>query len=56
VSINQEAMQLHNLVAPPHLLAKPTQGKELLVDYFTSHVVTFTEYLGILQKNKMTKQ
>jgi hypothetical protein len=37
----------------PHLPARPTQGIELLVDYFRSHIVTFIEYLGILQKKKV---
>jgi hypothetical protein len=38
------------LLALPHLLGRPTQGKKSLMDYFRSHVVTCTEYLKILQK------
>jgi len=49
-------MQLHNLLTLPHLHARPTQGREPLVDYFRSHVVTSIEYLGILQKKQLTKQ
>jgi hypothetical protein len=37
-------MQLHNLLALPRLHARPTQGREPLVDYFRSHVVTSIEY------------
>jgi len=46
---------LHNLLALPRLPTKPTQGKEPLVDYFRSHVVTSIEYLGILQKKTIDK-
>jgi hypothetical protein len=50
VNFTQEGMQLHNLLALPHLLARPTQGKELLVDYSRSHVVTSIEFFGGLAK------
>jgi hypothetical protein len=55
VNLTQEAMQLHNLLALPHLLARPTQGKELLMDYFRSHVATSIEYLRVLQKKVIDK-
>jgi hypothetical protein len=32
-----------------------TQGKKPFVDYSKSHVMTSTKYLGILQKNFLTK-
>jgi hypothetical protein len=54
-NFTQEAMQLHNLLALPCLLARPTQGREPLVDYSRSHVVTFIKYLGILHKKAIDK-
>jgi len=56
VNFTQEAMQLHNLLALPCLLAKPTQGKKPLVDYSRSHVVISIKYLIILHKKPITKQ
>jgi len=47
-NLNEEVMQLHNLLALPHLFGRPTQGKESLVDYSRSNVVASTEYLRIL--------
>jgi hypothetical protein len=40
----QEAMRLHNLLSLPHLPIRCTRGKEPLIDYFQSHVVTSAEY------------
>ncbi len=49
-NFTQEAMQLHNLLAFPRLLTRPTQGRKLLMDYFRSHVMTSIEYFGNLAK------
>ncbi len=49
-NFTQEAMQLHNMLAFPCLLTRPTQGRELLMDYSRSHVVTSIEYFGNLAK------
>jgi hypothetical protein len=41
-------MRVHNLLVLFHLLTRHTKGKEPLIDYFQSHVVTSYEYLDIL--------
>jgi hypothetical protein len=51
----QESMRMHNLMSLPCLLARHTKGKEPLVDYSQSHVVTSFEYLDILKKKTMEK-
>jgi len=56
VNLIQEAMQLHNLLALIHLLARLTEGREVLMDYFRSHVMTSIEYLGVLQQKTIDKQ
>jgi hypothetical protein len=38
----------HSLMALPHLLTQRTNGREPLVDYSQSHVVTLEEYLRIM--------
>jgi hypothetical protein len=48
-------MGIHNLLSLPHLLAKQTKGRELLVDYSQSHVVTSKEYLVSLKTKAMDK-
>jgi hypothetical protein len=48
-------MRLHNLFSLPHLPTRHTRGKGPLVDYFSSHVVTFVEYLNILREKTMDK-
>jgi uncharacterized protein YdbL (DUF1318 family) len=40
----------------PHLLTRRTNGKEPLVDYFQSHVVTSKEYLRIMQQKAMDRE
>jgi hypothetical protein len=40
----------------PHLLTRKTCGRESLVDYSQSHVVTFDEYLQIMRKKVMDKE
>ncbi len=52
----QEAMRLHNLLSLPHLPPKHIRGKDPLIDYSWSHVVTFVEYLYITRKNPWTRQ
>jgi hypothetical protein len=38
----------HSLMSLPHLLTQRTNGREPLVDYSQSHVVTLEEYLRIM--------
>jgi hypothetical protein len=38
----------HSLLSLPHLLTKRTNGREPLIDYSQSHVVTSKEYLKII--------
>jgi hypothetical protein len=42
-------MRVHNLLLLPHLPTRCTKGKEPLIDYSQSHVVTNFEYLDILR-------
>jgi hypothetical protein len=49
-------MRLHNLLSLLHLPPRRTRGKEPLVDYFQSHVVTFVKYLNILKRKAMDKE
>jgi len=55
VNFTQEAMQLHNSLALPCLLARPTQGRKPLVDYSRLHVVNSIKYLIILHKKPIDK-
>jgi hypothetical protein len=48
-------MKVHNLLSFLYLLGRQTKGKEPLIDYFKSHIVTFDEYIYILQKKAMDK-
>jgi hypothetical protein len=48
-------MRIHNLLSLPHLPAKQTKGRELLVDYSQSHVVISKDYLVSLKKKTMDK-
>jgi hypothetical protein len=49
-------MRVHNLLLLPHLPTKHTKGKEPLIDFSQSHVVTSYEYLDIpLGKKTMEK-
>jgi hypothetical protein len=48
-------MRVHNLLLLLHLLARCTKGKEPLIDYFQSHVVTSFTYLNILRRKTMEK-
>jgi len=43
-----EEMRLHSLLSLPHLFVRRIQGKEPLVDYFRSLVVTSTDYPNVL--------
>jgi hypothetical protein len=54
-NLTQEATRLHNLLSLLHLPIRRTRGKEPLIDYSQSHVVTFVEYLNILRKETMDK-
>ncbi len=47
-SSTQQVIANGNLFPLPHLLAKKTQGKELLVDYSQNHIVTSKKNLNIM--------
>jgi hypothetical protein len=44
-------MRLHNFLSLPHLVTRQIRGKEPLVDYFQSHVMTSIEHLKIIFLN-----
>ncbi len=46
-------MRLHNFFSLPHLLTRCTRGREPLIDYSQSHVVTFIKYVNIPRKKNM---
>jgi len=48
----KEEIHQHSLL---HLLARRTQGREPLVDYSQSHVMTSIHYLSALQKKNINK-
>jgi len=52
----QQVLTNGNLLFLPHLLAKKTHGREPLVDYFQSHVVTLKEYLSIMWQKALEKE
>ncbi len=54
-NLTQKSLKIHNLPSLPHLPTKQTKGKEPLVDYSQSHVITFEEYFAILKKKTMDK-
>jgi hypothetical protein len=54
-NLTQESMRMHNLMSLPCLPIRHTKGKEPLVDYSQSHVVTSFRYLDILKKKTMEK-
>ncbi len=49
-------MCMCSLLSLLHLPTRCTQGKEPLIDYSQSHVVTSTNYLSILQKKTIDKK
>ncbi len=51
-----EALAGNNLLSLPHLLTRRTSGRESLVDYSQSHVVTSEEYLTIMWQEVMNKE
>ncbi len=55
LTLTQKSMKIHNLLSLPHLPTKQPKGKEPLVDYFQSHVITFQEYHIILKRKAMGK-
>jgi hypothetical protein len=54
-NLTQEFMRVHNLLSFLHLPTRHTNGKEPLIVYFQSHVVTSFEYLDILRRKTMEK-
>jgi hypothetical protein len=46
-------MKVHNLLLLLHLLARCTKGKEPLIDYSQSHIVTSFKYIDILRRKTM---
>jgi len=45
----------HGLLSLPHLLTR-TNGRDLLTNYFQSHVVTSKEYLRIMRQKAMDRE
>jgi hypothetical protein len=43
----------HGMMSLWHLLARRTNGKEPLMDYFQSHVVTLEKYFRIMWQKEM---
>ncbi len=52
----QEPISFASLLSLPHLLTRKTRGKEPLVDYNQSYVVTSSEYFSILQQKVLAKE
>jgi len=52
----QQVLALANLLFLPRLPTRKTFGKEPLVDYFSSHVVTFDKYLVVLKQKVTDKE
>ncbi len=48
-------MSMHNFFPLPHLPTIHTKGKEPLIYYPQYHVITFNQYLNIMQKKAMDK-
>jgi hypothetical protein len=48
-------MCFHNLLSLLHLLTRNTKGKESLIDYSQSHLLTSTTYLNILKEKIIDK-
>jgi hypothetical protein len=48
-------MCLHNLLSLFHLLTRNTKGKEQLIDYSQSHLITSSTYLNILKEKIIDK-
>jgi hypothetical protein len=46
---------MHNLFSLPRLFVRQTKGKDPLVDYSQSHVVTFNQFKNIMWKKAMDK-
>jgi hypothetical protein len=49
-------MKVHNLLLLPRLLTRNTKGKEPLIDYSQSHIMTNFEYFDILRRKEMEKK
>lgn len=54
-SETQEALKLSNLLFA-HLLTIASKGKEPLVNYNQSHVVTLDEYMKIIRRHAIEKE
>jgi hypothetical protein len=48
-------MKVHNLLLLLRLFARNTKGKEPLIDYSQSHIMTNFEYFDILRRKAMEK-
>ncbi len=56
ISTIQQGLANDNLFFLLHLPTKKTQGRESLVDYSQSHVMTLKEYLNRLQSKALEKE
>jgi hypothetical protein len=52
----QQIPTLTNLLSLPRLPTRRTLEKEQLIDYFSSRVVTFNQYLAVLKQKAMSRQ
>jgi hypothetical protein len=52
----QQVFALANLLSLPQLPTRRILGKEPLIDYSNSHVVTSNQYLAVLKKKTMDKE
>jgi hypothetical protein len=53
--LTEKEMCTCSLLSLLHLLPRCTQGRELLIDYSYSYVVTSADYLSVLQKKTIDK-
>jgi len=53
---NPKNCKISDLLSLPRLLTNKRHGKELLVDYFSSHVVTLEKHLTILRQKALEKK
>jgi len=59
LNVSYQTQQVHalaNLLSLPRLPKKKTLGKESLIDYFSSHVMTFDQYLVVFKQKAMDKE
>jgi hypothetical protein len=53
--LNHVALAKSNLFSLSHLFTRRTNNRELLVNYFQSHVVISNQYMNIMQQEVIQK-